>query len=116
MGTKAYIAIGWNNNEGKSVYGSTIIGMTMDGSIENLKYFAHQIVAEQKKQGVREVNNSNYKALLQAVVDAHEGWLFLDNYKNPSWVSHSALVKPANREVDIYYGYLFEDFDGTYKI
>lgn len=89
MGTKAYLKV-----EGCNL----IIGMTHDGSPNNLLWISKELIklAIQKKclTRFRKGDTATISALVTEFVKNHENWLFLDFPNNPEWVSFSAVLRP----------------------
>lgn len=106
MGTKAVFAV----ETSPKMYCTTIIGMTMDGFPDNLKYIAHRFEFFMKKLRRRTlVKKGDVEAIqkiLCAVVNETPGWLFIDKIDSACWVSHSAIYSPKKGQIRLFDGLL----------
>ena len=110
MGTKAFFSV----ETKPGFHCTTIIGMTWDGTPNNLEYIAQCFEDKMKKLRKKTVvlrgNTNAIIQVLESVVVDHEDWLFIDEIKNVQWISHSALYSPKKGILRLYEGQL-EDFD-----
>lgn len=114
MGTKAFLAIGFtdfnNNKKMVPVYGRTILGVTSDGTPDNLLHLAKLVCDAKKALKIDVVNNDNYKLLLDKATEisnkVNGDWAFLDDVRNTEWISYSAIVWVNENMVDLYEGKL----------
>lgn len=120
MGTKAVFAIG--NDFGKEdFYPNPIIGMTMDGFPQNLDDIAQKYLKTAKSlrlSRARAAHPANITKIAERMIEKEPGWsewLFLDDFKNAQWVSHSAIFYPKTGFIHHYDGKL-EDLIETKKI
>lgn len=109
MGTAAVFAIA---SETPGKHYTTILGCTMDGFHDNLKYLAH-LFAETSRElqcltMVRKNKwNSGVGRVLQAISDHGDMQWFQDKQSNAAWVSYSAIYNPKNGRLCLYEG-MFE--------
>lgn len=89
MGTKAVFKIAGYNDK--------IVGMCSDGTPENLITIAFacwkiaknlRVITKWKKQ-----DKATIELVLNELVKENKDWLFLDDPRNPVWVSYSAEMK-----------------------
>lgn len=92
MGTAAVFAIA--SKEPGQIH-AKIVGMTSDGSLENLKWIKdrlnslahrHRCMTKFKKQDPETLNK-----LCNLLVEESDGWLFRDQVKNAQFVSRSSV-------------------------
>lgn len=98
---------------------SEIVGMTSDGSVRNLRWLATQVVSHAKAgrflTALRQNKPEARARARQALVNQPCSWFFLDENKNASWVSYSAILDLKAKTVTIYAGH-FEDEIETMKL
>ncbi len=113
MGTKAVLVI--------DGYKENIIGMTMDGFHKNLISFSQECFRIAKRLRILGKFKSNktdaIAKVLEILVENHKDWLFLDDPRNPEWVSYSAklVLTKQFQNLYLYNGYL-EDRVGVFQL
>lgn len=106
MGTAAVFAVA---SETPGKHYTTILGCTMDGHKDNLKYLAH-LFAETARElqcltMVRKNKwNSGVGRVLEAIAEHGDTQWFLDKKSNAAWVSYSAIYNPKTGRLDLYEG------------
>lgn len=104
MGTKAVLAFS-SKNYGK--YYTKIIGMTCDGTINNLQALTDCAMSCAKKlRCVTKFRKNDFEAInkvMHEMVKVNKNWIFIDNLKNATWVSYSAIFNPKTKLLKIYY-------------
>jgi hypothetical protein len=107
MGTKAVFAVASRDKPTVQCW-TTIIGMTSDGFPNNLEYIAQSFQKKMTELRVKtKIKRRDWAATLQvmqAMIDDHKGWLFLDDVKNAEWVSHSVIYDPITNKTDHHNG------------
>lgn len=103
MGTKAVFAVA-SRDKPTAQYWTTIIGMTNDGFPNNLEYIAQcfqkKMTELRVKTKIKKRDWDSTLKVMQAVVEDHKNWLFLDNIKNAEWVSHSVVYDPVGNKTE----------------
>jgi hypothetical protein len=106
MGTKAVFAIAadgafWGYHE-------RIVGMTHDGTMDNLRVLARGCYRIARKLRVLTAfRHGDLVAIMKVqdeLVRESNGWLFIDAVRNAQWVTYSAILDPGSRKLDLYYG------------
>jgi hypothetical protein len=117
MGTKAFIKFGSSNQ---------VIGMILDGSPNNLRWICQELIQLAIKERCLTKFRKGAVPTIEMVTakfcEKHSGWLFLDDIRNPEWISFSAKMQllpigPTIGILDIYQGDLREAVApiGNYK-
>jgi hypothetical protein len=103
MGTNAVFAVA-SPNEGKHY--TKILGMTVDGFPDNLKYVAGLFCKKTRELGLeKKVMRNDAQAVFRvfdAMVEHEDGWLFVDDQKNADWVSYSAILNPKKKTLEVF--------------
>jgi hypothetical protein len=104
MGTSAVFAIKSDNDR----FYMKIIGMTMDGFTDNLKFIAGECERIAKTlrcaTAFRKREKSAVYRVMKNVINEHPNWLFVDSYGNASWVGYSSLYDPKTKEIKLFEG------------